>query len=90
MSETGDWFREMRDDYNKTATLWFGKYKGVPMSEIPQQYLMWLRKQPFYKKFNRSLKRAICHNCPQREVKLSEAAEYAIAMAKSAKQLPEN
>ena len=56
-------FKEFRDNYRETATLWFGKYRGVPIAEIPVEYLKWLKTQTtWYKQFSRSLKRAITYN----------------------------
>ena len=67
MSENGNDLREFMEDYKKNATFWFGKYKGVPMCEIPKDYLIWLKTQEFYKKMSKSLKKAINYNIPKKQ-----------------------
>ena len=58
-------FREATEYYQSNTTLWFGKYKGVPLSEIPKDYLVWLKyKTTWYSQFSKSLKRAITSNIP--------------------------
>jgi len=58
-------FREVIEHYQLNTTLWFGKYKGVPLCEIPKEYLVWLKyKTTLYSQFGKSLKRAITANIP--------------------------
>ena len=58
-------FREAFESYTESTTLWFGKHKGVPLSEIPKDYLVWLKyKTTWYNQFSKSLKRAITANIP--------------------------
>lgn len=30
-----------KNDQKRNDTVWFGKYQGTPLSELPQQYLEW-------------------------------------------------
>jgi len=61
----GNDFRDATEAYQSNTTFWFGKYKGVPLSEIPKEYLVWLKyKTTWYKQFSKSLKRAITANIP--------------------------
>ena len=58
-------FKEATEWYQSNTTLWFGKHKGKPLSEIPPDYLVWLKyKTTWYEQFSRSLKRAITANIP--------------------------
>ena len=58
-------FREATEYYQSNTSLWFGRHKGVPLSEVPKDYLVWLKyKTTWYATFSKSLKRAITVNIP--------------------------
>lgn len=58
-------FREAFESYTESTILCFGKHKGVPLSDLPKDYLVWLKyKTTWYNQFSQSLKRAITANIP--------------------------
>lgn len=58
MSDIG----EAMEAYYEKVSLWFGKYKNVPLREVPSDYLRWIKTLPEYKKYSKSLKKAINKN----------------------------
>lgn len=59
--------REYNEAYNESACLWFGKHKGKHISEIPVDYLVWLRygENDMYKKISKRLRSVIVANIPK-------------------------
>ena len=58
--------REYNENYAENASLWFGKYKGIPIKEIPVDYLVWLRygENDMYKKMSKRLRSIVVKNIP--------------------------
>lgn len=55
--------KEYINYYRESTTLFFGRYKNVPLSKVPIDYLKWVKHNTtMFNQFSRSLKRAINHN----------------------------
>lgn len=50
---------EYKEYYNNETSLWFGKYKDVPLKDVPENYLKWLQTSEMWSKLSKSLKRAV-------------------------------
>ena len=46
MPRKGKRHRRNTDAWSPSTVLWFGKYKGQPISDAPRGYLAWLTEQP--------------------------------------------
>lgn len=41
MLEDDDLFKEEKKEVTDDTVMWFGKYKGLKVGEVPADYLMW-------------------------------------------------
>ena len=55
-------FQDYREHYQDTASLWFGKYKNIPIKDVPKSYLIWVKNSEMWNKLSKSLKRVINKN----------------------------
>ena len=39
----GNDFQDYKEHYQDTASLWFGKYKDIPIKDVPKNYLIWVK-----------------------------------------------
>lgn len=68
--------RDYTESMLKSQTLYFGKYKGVPLENIPKSYIDWLRTTEMWGKLGKTLKKAIGRVCPSDKTRKTALKTY--------------
>lgn len=58
----GNDFQDYKEHYQDTASLWFGKYKDIPIKDVPKNYLIWVKNSEIWNKLSKNLKKVINKN----------------------------
>ena len=63
----GNDFQDIKEFYSENASLWFGKYKNIPIKDVPQNYLYWVKNSEMWNKLSKSLKKVIGQYAPGKQ-----------------------